>query len=90
MLAKHGPWSYHIRAKSIAVSEEIEKWLAEQGKKDTVDYEVLIQPIDHKHSRVDGSYQSANGISVRYAVQPIIFFNDLSTATYVKMTWGGR
>ena len=97
-LAKHGPWSHHVRVASVSVSEEVEAWLVAQGKKHGVDYEVLIEGIEHKKTKttqVTKSRQIPHGgvhITVEQvrSIEPIIFFKDAGTATYVKLTWGGR
>ena len=98
MLAKHGPWSHHIRVKNTSVLEEVEAWLISSGKKENVDYEVLIQAIEHRHTKktfVPFTITSSGGRTStmplpQQQVEPILFLNDLGAATYIKLTWGGR
>ena len=80
MLAKHGPWNHHVRVRNIQASNEADAWLVSQGKKYIEDFEVLLENIQHKTSKqITGSWQ--------LYPQPILFFNDASLASYVKLTW---
>jgi hypothetical protein len=94
MLAKHGPWLHHVRiSKSVNFVSAVE-WLTKQGKKQDIDYEILIEKIEHRNTQIvqpgktSGSKQFTNP-TVK-AIEPILFFNDASLASYVKLTWGGR
>lgn len=98
MLAKHGPWAHHVRVNGVETMLEVEKWLNESGKKLNVDYESLVEPIEHRGTKkylipVTSTRPSGRTAVVQKAqqsVEPIIFFNDPSIATYIKLTWGGR
>lgn len=90
MLAKHGPWSHHIRMKNTEVLEEVESWLISSGKKENVDYEVLIQAIDHRHTKKTFVTMPSGPQRRLQSMEPILFLNDLGSATYIKLTWGGR
>lgn len=93
MLAKHGPWEKHVRTKTLDSMNEAVMWLARQGKIENVDFEILVEDIQTKNSKkvfapartVNGRNIPARQVSV---TQPIMFFNDASIASYVKLTWG--
>lgn len=100
MLAKYGPWSKHVRVKSIEFSVQAEAWLHDQGKKHGLDYEVLIEDIQTKISKkvfspartLNGRNIPARQVSVP---QPIMFFNDakhsrLCQANLGLITYIGR
>lgn len=95
MLAKHGPWSHHVRTRSPEAAAEAQEWLVNQGKKPVTDFEVLVEDIQHKNSKkvfVAPKTSSGRQRAPRLVgnLQPIIFFNEVSLATYVKLTWGGK
>lgn len=95
MLAKHGPWNHHVRVSSVSIMLDVENWLNSTGKVLNVDYESLIERIEHKTTKktfvpnLSPSRYSPRA-QVTQSVEPIIFFNDPNIATYVKLTWGGR
>lgn len=100
MLAQHGPWSHHVRVQGVETMLEVEKWLHETGKKLNVDWESLVENIEHKGTKKSmqwptfgqtmGKTTASMIPRVVQTVEPIIFVNDLSIATYIKMKWGGR
>ena len=98
MLAQHGPWAYHVRVKGVETMLEVEKWLNNTGRKLNVDYESLVENIEHKNTKktfvpvttVRPSGRTRTMPQAVQSVEPILFFNDPSIATYVKLTWGGR
>lgn len=98
MLAKHGPWSHHVRVKDLAACEQAETWLRQSGKVENQDYEVLIESIEHRNTKKVLVSPSAsmtrrsNPTRPRLvtSVEPILFLNDISLVTYIKLTWGGR
>jgi hypothetical protein len=74
---------------------EVENWLNSTGKVLNVDYECLIENIENKATKktfVPNLHSNRNKTMGRavQTVEPIIFFNDSTIATYVKLTWGGR
>ena len=85
MLAKQGPWTKHTRVKSLDAMNEAVMWLARQGKAENIDYEILIQDIQHKNAKIT-VILGKGGIMI--SPQPIMFFNDAGLASYVKLTWG--
>ena len=96
MLAKHGPWERHVRVKSTDAMNEAVMWLAGQGKAENIDFEILIEKIEHKNTKktfvpVTRTRPSGRTTTMNQAVQsvePIMFFNEASLASYVKLTWG--
>lgn len=93
MLAKHGPWEKHVRTKTLDNMDEAVMWLARQGKVENIDFEVLVEDIQIKNSKkVFTPARTVNGRSIPTrqvsVIQPIMFFNDASLASYVKLTWG--
>ena len=96
MLAKHGPWERHVRVRGTDAMNEAVMWLARQGKAENVDYEILIEQIQTKNTQKvfapvkPGSSWAKKGITGHYVpvAQPIMFFNESSLASYVKLTWG--
>lgn len=99
MLAKHGPWSHHVRVQGVETMLEVEKWLYSTGKKLNVDWESLVENIEHRHTKKNMVWPAmgqtmgkttAQMTKVVQTVEPIIFVNDVSIATYIKMKWGGR
>lgn len=90
MLAKHGPWTHHVRVQGVETMLEVEKWLTATGKKLNVDWESLVEAIQHPNNKKIGSPSAIPGQGLRVMIEPIIFVNDLSIATYIKMKWGGR
>jgi hypothetical protein len=94
MLAKHGPWFHHVRVPNILVSTQVEQWLIETGRVEFKDFEVLTERIETKNTK-KASLPTPMAAAVRWrdhyaSIEPIIFFNDPTIATYVKLTWGGR
>lgn len=90
MLAKHGPWAYHVRVKSTDVMNEIVMWMASNRKAEDIDYEILIEGIENKMTRRT-VIQTPSGLNkTMTSIEPIFFLNDASIATYIKLTWGGR
>lgn len=71
-------------------------WLARQGKAENIDFEVLIEKIEHKNTTktvvpITMKRPSGRTATMNQAVQsvePIMFFNDATLASYVKLTWG--
>lgn len=91
MLAQHGPWTHHVRVKGVETMLEVEKWLNSTGRKLNVDYESLVENIEHKNTKKTFvPSRSGQATKTVTSVEPILFFNDPSIATYVKLTWGGR
>ena len=98
MLTQHGPWSHHVRLKGTDEMNEAVMWLARQGKAENIDYEILIERIEHKKTKrvitpgiptTRPSGRSATLPQVTTSVEPIMFFNEVKLAAYVKLTWGG-
>lgn len=97
LLAQHGPWSHHVRVKDTTTLGEALLWLDQQGKVQDKDYEVLVEHIEHRQTKtvmMPGQLSGKTTMSlqprVSKSVEPIIFINDSSLATYIKMTWGGQ
>ena len=96
MLAKHGPWTRHVRVKGTDAMNEAVMWLAQQGKVENIDFEILIENIEHRNTKkvsvsVTTTRPSGRKATIARAVQsvePIMFFNEASLASYVKLTWG--
>lgn len=93
MLACHGPWLHHVRVLSLDAATEAHEWLESQGKKEFKDFEILDQPIEHKRTTKyvtapRGVGKSAPHPVIKQSIEPIIFLNDVTLASYIKLTWG--
>lgn len=95
MLAKHGPWEFHVRVKSLDAMNDAVIWLVNQAKIENTDFEVLVEAIQVKSAKKVfspsfSSTRKTTGPIRRYSapIQPIMFFNDPKLASYVKLTWG--
>lgn len=95
MLAKHGPWAKHVKVRGMSELGSALVWLHSQGAVENVDFEVLIQDIQTKTSQKVAVQQVGNGPRIKRTVGsfvnkpvPIMFFNDASLASYIKLTWG--
>lgn len=99
MLAKHGPWSHHVRVKGTDEMNEAVMWLARQGKIEDRDFEILVEHIEHKNTKKVFAIPKGQSMGKTSAsmiprivnsVEPIIFVNEVKLATYIKLTWGGQ